>query len=254
MFLVLAVLTFALLIGISYLSGLKKKGLLSGAVVEGPAIRQPIVHSIEMIDAEVPRVTVLPGSGKDTRRVEGYALPESLYYHQGHTWVAVQDSGIVVVGMDEFAGSLLGKPTSVSLPRIGEMCRQGALALTLRRNDKALDLLSPVDGQVIAINGRVIDDPGVVTHEPYGNGWLMMIKPRELRRNLRNLIAGPVARGWMEESAGLLRSMFSGNLGLVFQDGGLPESGMSENFGAMEWRELTNRMFMIEPDGSGSSV
>lgn len=250
--LILAILTFAVFIGISYVAELMKRRSLSVAAPEGSEFSQPVVErnaNAEPVD--LPPVAALPGSGKDTARVEGYALPESLYYHQGHTWVALQDSGLAIVGVDDFAGKLLGAPTSIKLPRVGQTCRQGATALTLNRRQKALTMLSPLDGQIVAVNDRVFDDPSVIMHEPYSNGWLMMVKPRELKRNLRNLISGTIARSWMEESAVTLRSIFSGDLGLVFQDGGMPEEGLADYIKFKEWRDIANRIFMIEPDNSG---
>jgi len=246
MFLLLAFASFALLIGIGFLLEQKKGRRLSEMVLDGPAIQQPAMSPSERVDAGLPGVTVLPGCGKDTTRVEGYALPDSLYYHQGHMWVALQDSGIAVVGMDEFAGKLLGEPTRVKLPRVGEICRQGARSLTLQRNEKIADVLSPLDGQVVAVNGRVIDDPGMVAKEPYGNGWLLMIKPRDIKRNVCNLISGAVARSWIEESAATLRSMFSGSLGPVYQDGGLPEDGLSDRMEDAAWEALVSQVFMLE--------
>lgn len=246
MFLLLAITSFALLIGIGFILEKKKESRLSEMVLDGPAIQHPAMSPGESVDAGISGVTILPECGKDTTRVEGYALPDSLYYHQGHMWVALQDSGIAVIGMDEFAGKLLGEPTRVKLPRLGEICRQGARTLSLQRNEKIADVLSPLDGQVVAVNGRVIDDPGMVAKEPYGNGWLMMIKPRDIKRGVRNLISGAVARSWIEESAATLRFVFSGSLGPVYQDGGLPEDGLSDQMEDAAWEKLASQVFMLE--------
>lgn len=247
MTLVLVFLTFAVFAGVGYLSDFMNKRIVQKPAPEGPLFTQAFAREPTSATLEsVPAVAILPGAGAGTARVEGYALPDSLFYHQGHAWVALQESGTVVVGLDDFVGKLLGKPTSIKLPRVGETCRQGATAWSLLRNGKALEMLSPLDGKVVAVNKRVIDDPEIVAKDPYGAGWLMMVKPRERKRNFRNLISGGVAKGWMEESAAALRSAFSGELGPVYNDGGLPENGVADDLDEAAWDELTSRVFMLE--------
>ncbi len=178
-------------------------------------------------------------------RVEGYLLPESLYYHAGHTWMALQESGAALVGIDDFASKLIGKATFIAVPNVGRVFKQGEKGWTLRRKGKDLDLASPIDGKVIAVNKQVIDNPEFLSKDPYGSGWLMLIEPRNLKRNLRSLLHGSVAPKWMEESAAELRSVFSGRLGLVYQDGGLPEDGLADYLEQAEWDKLINRIFVF---------
>jgi glycine cleavage system H protein len=150
------------------------------------------------------------------------------------------------MGIDEFAGKLMGKPDSIKFPRVGKRYRQGEKVLSLRRDEKTLEVLCPIDGEVIAINGRAIESPDVLASEPYGAGWLVMFKTRDLQRNLRNLLSGEFARSWMEESAVQLRSMFAGSLGVVYQDGGLPEEGLATQLSAEDWKKLVKRNFMVD--------
>jgi glycine cleavage system H protein len=184
-------------------------------------------------------------------RVEGYSLPESLYYHQGHAWVALQEDGQAVVGVDDFAGKLIGKLTSIVLPKVGQRCRQGAKGWSLHQSEKSLDMLFPLDGEVVAVNESVQKDPSKLSEEPYGCGWLMKIKPKDLTSNLRNLLRGSAAKSWMENSAVELRSALSGDLGVVFQDGGLPQQGLADQFSTEDWVDLTTRIFLIEPENTG---
>jgi hypothetical protein len=112
-------------------------------------------------------------------------------------------------------------------------------------------MLFPLDGKIVAVNEGVQKNPAKVSEEPYSGGWLLKVKPRNLKRNLRNLLRGSAARNWMENSASELRSAFSGELGMVFQDGGLPEEGLADHFETNDWVDLTTRIFLIEPEDSG---
>jgi glycine cleavage system H lipoate-binding protein len=244
MHLLLAILTFAILIGVSLLSEFLKKRTFSKAAFEAAVLPD---HSIsEGMTASPPTIAVLP-SGEDGRRVEGYILPESLYYHQGHSWVAPQGEETALVGMDEFACKLIGRPTSIVVPKVGETFRQGEKGWMVKQGNKAANMVFPLDGKVVAVNEAALRHPELMTSEPYGRGWLFMVKTRSLRWNVRNLLRGAVARRWMEESAAELRALFDGKIGYVFQDGGLPEEGVADRLGAAQWRELARRVFLVEP-------
>jgi glycine cleavage system H lipoate-binding protein len=167
-------------------------------------VEGPILGSAALADptvARAPTVAILPELGGSTARVEGYTLPKSLYYHQGHAWVAVQESGTALIGIDDFTAKLFGQPNSVTLPRLGERFRQGEKGWTLSRGGKDLEMVFPLDGEVIALNEPAAHSPEILSKEPYGRGWLVMVKTKDLKRNLRNLLRGSVATKWMEESA-----------------------------------------------------
>jgi glycine cleavage system H lipoate-binding protein len=242
--LILAVLTFAFFIGIGYLSNYVKKRFLLKPALEGVVPQNRSIASQEF--ARERRVAILPALDRGTVRVEGYAVPESLYYHQGHTWVAPQDSGTALIGIDEFASKFVGPPASVSLPPVGETFRQGEKGWSMSKEGRTLGMIFPIDGKVVAVNEQVIRDPGLIAREPYGKGWLIMVESKTLKRNLRNLLKSAVARRWMEESAAELRSLFSRRLGVVFPDGGLPEDGVADYINGEEWQEFVRRMFLLE--------
>src|SRR3954452_22735206 len=78
-----------------------------------------------------PKAT-LPTQEKDIRPaaprpslVNGFALPATLKYHPGHTWVMAESSDMVRCGIDDLAAKLIGKTESVQLPQRGQWVRQG---------------------------------------------------------------------------------------------------------------------------------
>jgi glycine cleavage system H lipoate-binding protein len=200
--------------------------------------------------AELPSIT--PVFNKDMPRVEGYALPQALFYHRGHTWVSPHDSETAVVGIDEFLSKLMGTATLVNNPREGQYIRQGEKGWTVCRGGKYLDIVSPLEGEVVAVNRRLAENPEMLSKDPYGEGWLMMIKPKSFSRDLRDLLHGSAAGRWMEESAAELRAFFSSKLGLVFQDGGLPLDGLADHLEPEDWNRLVARIFGSESKTSGN--
>jgi glycine cleavage system H protein len=241
------VLAFAALLGLAMLAlaGTRSVYELSRASFS-PSSEESEIHDW----ADVPEI--VPVLNKTMPRIEGYALPQALFYHRGHTWVVPNDSGTAVVGIDEFLSKLLGAPTRVEAPAVGQILKRGQKAWTVHRGNKCLDIASPLEGEVIAVNRRVAENPQTLSVDPYGEGWLILVKPQSFSRDLRNLLQGSAAVQWMEESAAALRTFFSGKVGLVFQDGGLPVDGLADLLGPDEWNRLIRHLSECELKTSGN--
>ncbi|RJP19697.1 MAG: hypothetical protein C4520_12525 [Candidatus Abyssobacteria bacterium SURF_5] len=182
------------------------------------------------------------GAAAEVSRVEGYVFPHFLRYHRGHTWVAFKESGEAIVGIDDFAGKLIGSPKIIASPRIGQRLHQEERAWILRRKGKDLEVQAPLDGEVVEVNERIFDNPGLLSKDCYGGGWLAVIKPANLKENMMRLLSGEAARQWLEQSAAEVRATFNRDLGLVYQDGGLPEGGLADYLNPNEWAGLLARL------------
>lgn len=189
------------------------------------------------------------GVSESPRRVEGYLLPSFLRYHPGHMWVALKETGEAIIGLDDFAGKLIGTAKIIASPRIGQRFLQNEQGWILRRKGKDLNVPLPIDGEVVEVNKRVFENPELLAKDSYGGGWLAVLKSENLKENLAKLLSGEAAREWIERSAAEVRASFSGKLGFVYQDGGLPQEGLADYLDKEEWDELVARLTAI---GSGS--
>ena len=174
---------------------------------------------------------------------EWFHLPEGLYYHQGHSW-AVPEGNMVKVGLDDFAQKLVGKPRAVVLPRVGSQIEQGNRGWKLGFDSTAIDMVSPVNGEVVKINEEVLKNPELINEDPYGKGWLMMIKPRNVKADLTNLLTGRLAAAWMERTMDTLRERMGEDLGLVYQDGGIPVTGIAKALSPDKWDEVAREYLL----------
>jgi len=187
------------------------------------------------------------GSPSRMRRVvEWFTLGENLYYHQGHTWANPEGANAVRVGVDDFAQKLVGKVDAVELPPVGAHLFQGEIGWKFRVGEKLVELLSPVEGEVVAINEEARKSPELLNRDPYGRGWLMLVKLSSMKSNLRNLLSGALASAWMEQTVADLRRRLSGNLGVVLQDGGVPISGIARSISPDAWVEVTREFFLTK--------
>jgi len=173
-----------------------------------------------------------------------FMVPERLHFSPGHAWVAAPEGDLVTVGMDDFAQKLIGKTAEIRLPEIGSHVAQGEAGWTLCADSKAVDMLSPVDGTVVAVNEKVKASGGANGYDPYRDGWLLKVKPSRLDANLKHLLTGQLARRWMEEVGDKLGSMMSADLGQVYQDGGLPINGIARGLEQEKWDEVCRSFFL----------
>ncbi len=173
-----------------------------------------------------------------------FSLPRQYFYHPGHSWAFPGSDGLVTVGIDDFAQKLMGAPTAVKLPRVGQQVEQGERGVGFRVHDADIDLLSPVDGEVVALNQELLESPDLVNEDPYGEGWLMKIRPTRLKPNLRSLLSERLAAAWMVTTEAALRHRIYGDLGVVMQDGGTPVTGIARSISEEDWEE-TVREFLL---------
>lgn len=177
---------------------------------------------------------------------EWFNLAKNIYYHPGHTWAAPEGDNLVRIGMDDFAAKLLGKADAFELPAIGDRMEQGDAGLKVRFDSKEVELLSPVNGEVVAVNKDALASPELAEKDPYNKGWLLKIKAPKMHSNLKNLLTGKLAVAWMENTVQTLRQRMAGELGVVMQDGGLPVSGFAKELAPEKWDEIAADFFLTK--------
>lgn len=144
---------------------------------------------------------VFPKRPHASSRPHERTLRSDLYFHQGHTWAAIQDRRIVRVGIDDFAQHAIGLPVRLTLPPLSSEVVQGEPAIGVRlANGETIPILSPVSGTVVGVNGDVFHSPGIVNTQPYDEGWLMQVRVPSVDAVRRNLLSGELAECWMEQA------------------------------------------------------
>jgi glycine cleavage system H protein len=186
---------------------------------------------------------------KRRRRVVSPVLVRR-YVHPGHAWLRVTEDGEVVVGVDDFAQSLVGTVDEVALPRLLKSLSQGQVAMHIWHGHRCVPIVSPVSGRVIEKNEMVLRDPSLVNSSPYGDGWLLRVHPAKLEAQLRNLLAGKWVHVWQEMAMNQLRRYFSGTPALMYQDGGVLLKNLSDRCSDDEWNAMVKEFFLLEETAS----
>jgi glycine cleavage system H protein len=104
-------------------------------------------------------------------------LPGDLLYSSEHEWLRREDDGSVTVGITDHAQHALGDLVYVELPEIDqELDAEGEMAV-VESVKAASDVYSPISGTVVAVNHALADDPEKINADPYGDGWIVRIRP-----------------------------------------------------------------------------
>jgi glycine cleavage system H lipoate-binding protein len=165
-------------------------------------------------DQMIEETSYLPNlKAAQADKTSGFDVARDYYYHYGHTWARIEYGGRVRVGIDDFALRLLGRQDEIRLPRLGATVEQNRPQATILRSKKIADTLSPVDGKVVAINHKMVSNPARANASPFDEGWLMVIQPRGLRKNLKNLFFGDESLAWIDDEASRLTALVSEHSG-----------------------------------------
>jgi len=123
--------------------------------------------------------------------IQGYNMPEDLYYHVEDAWVKVESKDVVVVGMDDFYQKQAGDTTYVDLPFAGDSISQGETCGKIQSSKWVGKFVSPISGEIIEVNSELENDCRLINKDPYGAGWIIKVKPSNLDAELKNLSHGP---------------------------------------------------------------
>lgn len=115
-------------------------------------------------------------------------VPAELSYTSEHEWVsALTAEGTVRVGITDHAQDALGDVVYVDLPSVGDSVAAEDSFGEIESTKSVSDLFAPIAGEIVAVNEGLEDDPALVNSDPYGEGWIIEIRP-ENTGDLANLL------------------------------------------------------------------
>ena len=104
--------------------------------------------------------------------------PKDRRYTKEHEWVRL-DGGEAIIGITDFAQDQLGDLVYFDLPEPGAQVRQHAKLGEVESVKAVSEIYAPLSGEVIEVNQQVTDSPEVVNKDPFGEGWLLKVKPAD---------------------------------------------------------------------------
>ncbi|MBS7619665.1 glycine cleavage system protein GcvH [Candidatus Bathyarchaeota archaeon] len=117
-----------------------------------------------------------------------YEIPEGLHYTKEHEWAKSLEDDTVLVGVTDYAQKQLHEIVYVELPEIGREVKSSDSIGAVESVKAVSDIFSPVAGTVIEVNETLIDSPELINEDPYKRGWIVRIKPKDLKADLAKLL------------------------------------------------------------------
>ena len=106
-------------------------------------------------------------------------IPENLKYSNDHEWLKM-DGEFAYVGITAYAAEQLGDIVFVDVPSVDETLAQNDVFGSVEAVKTVSDLMLPIGGEVVEFNEELDGNPALINTDPYGEGWIVKIKPTDV--------------------------------------------------------------------------
>jgi len=142
------------------------------------------------------------------KRKEILAAPEKVLYTPKHTWAQITPEGNIRVGLSDYAQRHLKGIAHVTVDSVGKEIKNMEPFGVAETWMFMFDLYAPISGKIVKINEKLKNEPNIINEDPYGEGWIVEIKPNNslvLEQELRNLLSSREYNKWVAKLEGRLR-------------------------------------------------
>ena len=171
---------------------------------------------------------------------KGLRLSSDVAMHSGHGWARMIGAD-VMVGSDDLLPAVLGPVQCVEMPPVGRHVARGETLFRLRRDERSVEVPSPVDGIVVANNDVLEREPGLVNADPFRRGWAVMMRSEPgVARDLNGLRRGKDAGAWFRVEVDRLLAAVQNDGGavLTMADGGAVTCDLYMHIDDGAWRRV----------------
>jgi glycine cleavage system H protein len=100
-----------------------------------------------------------------------------LKFTKEHEWINIQEGGLAIIGISDFAQEQLDDIVSIELPKSGSIFKQGQTIAIVDSVKASSDIYTPISGEIMEVNEELIEKPEMINQSPYESGWIVKIKP-----------------------------------------------------------------------------
>ncbi|KEJ89107.1 glycine cleavage system protein H [Sulfitobacter donghicola] len=99
-----------------------------------------------------------------------------MIFTEEHLWLRIEDGeDEITVGLSNYGAAEIGDAKFVELPEEGDVVSMDDPVVVIEAGSDAVDILSPLDGEIAEVNSRLIDAPEIISEDPQGDGWLFKL-------------------------------------------------------------------------------
>ncbi|UCF68315.1 MAG: hypothetical protein JSV80_03170 [Acidobacteriota bacterium] len=175
---------------------------------------------------------------------KGLRMDAAVSLDRSHAWARI-DADEALIGADDLLQATLGPVDAVELPAMGTRVRRGEQLFVLRRGARDVTVRSPVSGTVMSTNTDLRDRPTLVNEEPFGKGWAVRLRGKDLSAEREQLLRGKRAREWFREEVDRLIALLLAEHSLepAVADGGVLVEGLYQHVDDAAWKRLQSGFF-----------
>jgi glycine cleavage system H protein len=112
------------------------------------------------------------------KEISEVVLPADTRYTKDHEWAKMEGSR-VRIGISDYAQDQLGDIVFVELPPVGRSFSKGGQFGTVESVKAVSEIYMPLDGEILAVNEALVDTPELLNKDPYAEGWMIEVSPRD---------------------------------------------------------------------------
>jgi len=120
--------------------------------------------------------------------VEGREIPVDLKYTKDHEWLRMEGDACRV-GITDYAQNSLHEVVYADLPQVRRRLAEKESFGTVESVKAVSEVYSPISGEVVEVNQKLADAPELINQQPYGEGWLILMKPLKLKDEAGSLLS-----------------------------------------------------------------
>lgn len=204
-------------------------------VLTGEFRQRECPHGFDCRECETHAKWILrhPAAAGESGEIFGMAFPLDRFYHRGHTWARPEADGTVTIGLDDLGARLLGAPEEVRLPDPGARIQANGTAFSVRKRGAEIDVLAPIDGEVMATGGP-------------SKGWYLKVKPAATGEPaFRHLLRGAEIQPWLQREMERLQIALTAEGAVpALADGGAPVADIAASYPRADWDAVCGEMFL----------
>jgi len=168
------------------------------------SISEFVSEAIRLRLEELMRVEGIPAA----KRKELLVTPELLLYTPKHTWAQVTPEGNIRVGLSDYAQRHLKGIARIMTEAVGKEINTMEPFGVAETWMFMFDLYAPVSGKIVKINRKLENEPNLINEDPYGEGWIIEVKPKNsltLEQELKSLLSAREYNKMVSKLEGRLR-------------------------------------------------
>ena len=171
-------------------------------------VNKSLIRRNAKIESQMkPVVHLVTASSGEEKSEHVFNVPAGIFISPEHTWLSIETTGAVRIGIDDFAQKTIGKIDAIEFPQKGKKVRKGEPLFKVTQNSRHLIFPSPVSGEIIKTNTELSENIAVLKVKPYELGWICRIEPADLTKDLQGLRIGASAVEWYKDEINKFREM-----------------------------------------------